>query len=50
MEHVLADYAGKLPALIPMKEAEDIMRQLCESGWLLPLKDCLATTVIMRNK
>ena len=48
-EH-LADYAGKLPALIPMKEAEDIMRQLCESGWLLPLKDCLATTVIMRNK
>ena len=48
-EH-LADYARKLPALIQMKEAEAIMRMLCESGWLLPMKDCLATTVMMRNK
>lgn len=48
-EH-LADYAGKLPALIQMKEAETIMRMLCEDGWLLPLKNCLATTVMMRNK
>ena len=48
-EH-LADYARKLPALIQMKEAEAIMRILCESGWLLPMKDCLATTVMMRNK
>ena len=46
-EH-LADYAGKLPALFQMKEAETIMRLLCESGWLLPLKNCLATTVMMR--
>ena len=46
----LADYAGKLPALIQMKEAEGIMRILCESGWLLPMKDCLATTVMMRSK
>ena len=48
-EH-LADYAGKLPALIQMKEAEAIMRILCESGWLLSMKDCLATTVMMKNK
>ena len=48
-EH-LADYAGKLPALIQMKEAEVIMRILCENGWLLPLKNCLPTTVMMRNK
>ena len=48
-EH-LADYARKLPALIQMKEAEAIMRMLCENGWLLPMKECLATTVMMRNK
>ena len=48
-EH-LVDYAVKLPALIQMKEAEAIMRILCESGWLLPMKDCLATTVMMKNK
>ena len=48
-EH-LADYAGKLPVLFQLKEAEDIMRLLCESGWLLPVKDgTLATTVIMKN-
>ena len=47
-EH-LTDYAGKLPALIQMKEAEAIMRILCENGWLLPLKDCLPTTVMMRS-
>ena len=33
-----------------MKEAEAIMRILCESGWLLPMKDCLATTVMMKKK
>ena len=48
-EH-LVNYAGKLPALFQLKEAEDIMRLLCESGWLLPVKDgTLATTVIMKN-
>ena len=48
-EH-LADYAGKLPALLQMREAETIMRMLCESGWLLPMKNCLATTVMMRTQ
>ena len=48
-EH-LADYAVKLPALIQMKEAEAIMRILCESGWLLPMKDCLATTMMIRSE
>ena len=48
-EH-LTDYAGKLPVLIQMKEAETMMRIFCESGWLLPLKNCLSTTVMMRSK
>lgn len=49
-EH-LADYAAKLPALLHLKEAETIMQILCESGWLLPMKDgMLATTVIMKNR
>lgn len=48
-EH-LADYAGKLPPLLQLKEAEGVTRALCESGWLLPMKNCLATTVMMRNK
>ncbi|MBR2560986.1 MAG: hypothetical protein IKE31_02420 [Eubacterium sp.] len=48
-EH-LTDYAGKLPALIQMKEAEAIMRILCENSWLLPLKNCLSTTVMMKSK
>ena len=46
----LADYAGKLSALLLLKEAETLMRLLCESSWLLPMKDCLATTVILGNK
>ena len=49
-EH-LADYASKLPALFQLKEAENIMQILCESGWLVPVKDSMsATTVMMRNK
>ena len=45
----LADYAAKLPALIQLHEAETIMRMLCESGWLLPVKDGMsATTLIMK--
>ena len=48
-EH-LADYAGRLPVFLQLKEAETIMRLLCENGWLLPMKNCLATTVMIRNK
>lgn len=49
-EH-LAGYAAKLPALFQLREAEIIMRILCESGWLLPVKDSMsATTVMMKSK
>ena len=49
-EH-LADYAGKLPVLFQLHEAETVMRILCESGWLLPAKEGMsATTLIMKNK
>lgn len=47
----LADYAAKLPVLLQLNEAGAIMQILCESGWLLPVKDdMLATTVMMKNK
>ena len=53
MEHApehLADYARRLPGLFQLNEAEFIMQELCENGWLLPLKDgMLATTIMMRN-
>lgn len=48
-EH-LADYAAKLPVLIQLNDAQYIMQILCESGWLLPVKDgMLATTVMIKN-
>ena len=47
----LTDYAARLPALFQLGEAASIMQLLCESGWLLPLKDgMLATTVMVKNK
>ncbi len=49
-EH-LTDYAAKLPALFQLREAEIIMQNLCESGWLLPVKDSMsATTIMMKTK
>ena len=49
-EH-LADYARRLPALYSLGEAEVIMQNLCESGWLLPCRDGMsATTILMKNK
>ena len=49
-EH-LTGYAAKLPALFQLREAEDIMQILCESAWLLPVRDSMsATTVMMKNK
>ena len=49
-EH-LADYAAKLPVLCQMQEAEEIMRMLCESGWLLPAREGMsATTLIMKYR
>ena len=48
-EH-LADYAGKLPALVRMKEEEAIMRILYENARHIPRKDCLPATVLMVSK
>lgn len=49
-EH-LTGYAAKLPVLLQLHEAEHIMQILCESGWLLPVKDSMsATTVLMKNR
>ena len=34
-----------------MQEAEEIMRMLCESGWLLPAREGMsATTLIMKYR
>ena len=49
--HFMTLFRWKLPALLQLKEAENIMQILCESGWLVPVKDSMsATTVMMRNK
>jgi RNA polymerase sigma factor (sigma-70 family) len=43
----LADYVGRLPILLSFKETEQIMRELCESGWLIPMKDGMSATTVM---
>lgn len=43
----LADYAKRMPLLIQFKEVEEIMRMLCESGWLLPWTGGMLATTIM---
>ena len=43
----LADYVGRLPVLLIFNEAEQIMRELCESGWLLPMKGGMSGTTVM---
>ena len=35
------------PGSFPLKEAEAIMCMLCESGWLLPMKDCLPFSLFL---
>lgn len=47
----LADYAARLPPIFQLTDAEGIMQILCESGWLLPVRDgMLPTTVMMKNR
>ena len=43
----LADYVGRLPVLLLFNEAEQIMRELCESGWLIPMKGGMSGTTVM---
>lgn len=45
----LLDYAEKIAPGEILSEASEIMRELCESGWLIPLtRGMLATTVMFR--
>ena len=45
----LLDYAEKVAPGEILVEPSDVMRALCESGWLLPLtRGMLATTVMFR--
>ncbi|SEK99133.1 RNA polymerase sigma factor [Ruminococcus albus] len=43
----LVDYVGKLPVLLIFNETEQIMRELCESGWLIPMKSGMSGTTVM---
>lgn len=43
----LIDYTEQMAPLLHFKEAEQVMQNLCESGWLLPLKDGMQATTIM---
>ena len=48
-DHLL-DYAEKVAPGEMLREVSDVMRELCESGWLLPLtRGMLATTVMFRQ-
>ena len=47
----LADYVSKIAQLLTYRETEQIMQNLCESGWLLPMKGGMSgTTVMYLNK
>ena len=47
----LADYVSKIAQLLSYRETEQIMQNLCESGWLLPMKGGMSgTTVMYLNK
>lgn len=43
----LADYASRMGVLVQFKEIEEILRMLCESGWLLPLTSGMLATTVM---
>ncbi|MBR1422407.1 MAG: sigma-70 family RNA polymerase sigma factor [Ruminococcus sp.] len=43
----LADYVRKMPLLIFYRETEQVIQQLCESGWLLPMKGGMSGTTVM---
>ena len=43
----LADYVGRMGTLLSYRETEQIMQQLCESGYLLPMKGGMSGTTVM---
>ena len=46
----LQDYASKMAQLVQFEEVEDIIRILCESGWLLPYKSGMHPTTVIYLK
>ena len=42
----LSEYVSKMPLQLYFRETEQIMQQLCESGWLLPMKDGMSGTTV----
>ncbi len=46
----LADYVKRMPLLLFYRETEQVMRELCESGWLLPMKGGMSGTTVMYLK
>lgn len=47
----LAEYVSKMPMLLCSREIEQIIQNLCESSWLLPMKNGMSgTTVMYLNK
>ncbi|MBR4622430.1 MAG: sigma-70 family RNA polymerase sigma factor [Ruminococcus sp.] len=43
----LTDYVGRIPVLLHYREVEIVMRDLCESGWLIPMNGGMSATTVM---
>lgn len=43
----LVEYAKKMALLLQFEEVEDVMRMLCEDGWLLPYKSGMNPTTMI---
>lgn len=43
----IADYVSRMSLLLFYREIEQVMQQLCESGWLLPMKGGMSGTTMM---
>ncbi len=48
-EHLI-DYVDKMPTLLHFREAENVMQDLCECGWLLPLRGGMNATTVMYGR
>ncbi len=46
----LSDYVSKMALLLFYRETEEVTQSLCESGWLLPMKDGMSATTVMYLK
>ena len=43
----LEDYVGKMAILLHFNEPKEIIQELCENGWLLPMNGGMSATTIM---